>query len=175
MVLWRRDSTLPCEAAMAGSRPPRIFRIRTEEDLDRIPFQNGMAAVEVPAELLDKLDLKNDERGDSLRLRALERSIRDQGFQPVEPITARIGRKGRWVVVDGGHRLTAARHVMGEFWANLFGRRVKRFYFILFTNPDSWSTVGVPDGVEVHQTTPEEASASQTKWEEARSRMRRED
>ena len=153
---------------------PRVFRVRTEEDLDRIPFENGMAAVEVPAHLIDKLHLKNDERGDSLRLRALERSIRDRGFQTVEPITARIGRKGRWVVVDGGHRLTAARHVMREFWANLFGQRVKNFYFILFTNPDSWSTVGVPEGVEVHQNTAEEATESQTKWEEARARMKRE-
>ncbi|MCR9089424.1 MAG: ParB/RepB/Spo0J family partition protein [Rhodobacteraceae bacterium] len=146
---------------------PKLFRIETEEDLERIPFENGMAAVEVPADLLEKLELKHADRGDSLRLRALEKSIRASGFRPVEPITARIGRKGRWIVVNGGHRLTAARHVMQEFWANLFGKKVNSFYFILFTNPDSWKKSGRPDGIERDEGTSEELRASRDAWERA--------
>lgn len=149
---------------------PKLFRVETEEDLDRIPFVNGMAAVEVPADLLDKLELKHADRGDSLRLRALEKSIRTNGFRPIEPITARIGRKGRWIVVNGGHRLTAARHVMQEFWANLFGQKVNNFYFILFTNPDSWKKSGRPEGMETADGTPEEVEASRDAWE--RSKLR---
>ncbi|MEM6423173.1 MAG: hypothetical protein AAF698_11310, partial [Pseudomonadota bacterium] len=39
---------------------------------------------------------------------------------------------------DGGHRITAARIVGEDFWANLFGRHVRSLYFLLFTTPDSW-------------------------------------
>ena len=155
---------------MTEARAPRVFRVRTVEDLDRIPFEGGMAAVEVPAHLLGALELKNFERGRSPRLDALERSIRAKGFQPVEPITARIGRKGRWVVVNGGHRLTAARNVMREFWANLFGRRVNSFYFVLFTNPDSWSKVKGPHPEVMGDT--EDAEAVRAEWERATGRMR---
>lgn len=150
-------------------KAPRIFRVRTEADLDRIPFVDGVAAVEVPAHLIDKLELKNDFRGDSQRLKALERSIRQKGFSPVEPITARIGRKGRWVVINGGHRLTAARHVMRDFWSNLFRRKVDSFYFVLFLNPDSWSKTKSPEGIDLPQAT---EAAAQAAWERAQGRMR---
>ena len=83
------------------SSAPKVFRIQTEADLERIPFVNGMAAVEIPAHLLDKLELKHAERGDSPRLRALEKSIRDRGFQPIEPITARTSK--RWEPTRHAH------------------------------------------------------------------------
>lgn len=153
-------------------RAPKIFRVREEADLDRIPFEDGMAAVEVPAHLLDKLHLKNEARGDSARLQQLERSIRANGYRPVEPITARVGRKGRWVVVNGGHRLTAAKHIMREFWTNLFGPKVETFYFVLFLNPDSWEKVGVPDGVIVPQEPPDLRGDAQSAWVRAQDRMR---
>jgi len=156
---------------MEMTKVPKLFRVRSEEDLDRIPFQNGIAAVEVPAHLLEKLELKHDVRGDSLRLRDLERSIRANGFQPVEPITIRIGRKGRWIVINGGHRITAARHIMSEFWANLFGQKVKNFYFILFTNPESWSKAKRPSGVKKDKGKPKDFDASREAWE--RSELRR--
>lgn len=154
------------------ARAPRMFRVRSAEDLQRIPFHNGVAAVEVPARLIDVLPLKNDTRGDSLRLRALERSIRNQGFQPVEPITARIGRKGRWIVINGGHRLTAARRVMREFWTNLFGPKVVSFYFILFLNPQSWSKSGQPSGITLDGDAPQDSEASRAAWDRAAARMR---
>ena len=149
------------------TKAPRLFRIETEADLDRIPFENGMAAVEVPADLLDKLELKHEDRGESLRLKDLERSIRANGFQPVEPITARIGRRGRWIVVNGGHRITAARHVMQEFWSNLFGKKVKSFYFVLFTNPESWSKTHRPKGIKRDKGSTDDMSASRDAWERA--------
>jgi hypothetical protein len=150
-------------------KTPRLFRVRTAEDLEHIPFEDGMAAVEVPAHLLDKLELKNFERGQSPRLDALERSIRARGFQPVEPITARIGKKGRWVVVNGGHRLTAAKHVMREFWTNLFGPKVRSVYFVLFTDPGSWTKVTGPHP-PVNAPTSTEAASVRAEWEESRRR-----
>ncbi|MEM6905019.1 MAG: ParB N-terminal domain-containing protein [Pseudomonadota bacterium] len=116
-----------------------IFRVREVADLERIPFRDGVAAVEVPAELLDELRFKNEVREDSARLRAVEASIRNRGFVPVDPIVARIGRKGKWVVVNGGHRLTAIRHVMRDWWANLFGRKVRTVYFLLYADDLSWT------------------------------------
>ena len=58
-----------------------------------------------------------------------ERAIRSKGYNPFDPITARIGQRGKWGIVDGGHRLTAARHVMREFWSNLFAPKVRNLYF----------------------------------------------
>jgi len=150
-------------------KAPAVFRVRSEGDLDKIPFVDGMAAVEIPSDLLDKIEFKHHDRGDSERLKALERSIRRNGYTPVEPITARIGRKGRWVVMNGGHRLTAARHVMREFWTNLFGRKVETLYFVLFLNPDSWSRTNMPEGIELPERW---ESAAQEEWARAQERMR---
>lgn len=150
---------------MIQTKAPKLFRVTTEADLERIPFENGMAAVEIPAHLLGKLELKHSERGDSLRLEALENSIRSKGFQPLEPITARIGRKGRWIVINGGHRITAARRIMGEFWTNLFGKKVETFYFILFTNNDSWKKSGRPDGVTKAHLKNDDYQETQDVWE----------
>jgi hypothetical protein len=155
---------------VAEARAPRVFRVRTAEDLDRIPFEGGMAAVEVPAHLLGALELKHFERGRSPRLDALERSIRNRGYQPLEPITARIGRKGRWVVVNGGHRLTAARNVMREFWTNLFGAKVDSLYFVLFTDPESWSKVTGPHPEVADDRA--DAQAVRAEWDRATDRMR---
>lgn len=157
---------------MCPASAPKVFRVRTEADLDRIPFENGMAAVEIPADLIEKLELKHAERGDSPRLKTLMKSIRDRGFQPVEPITVRIGRKGRWIVINGGHRLTAARRVMREFWANLFGPKVQTFYFILFTNPESWTKAPPPPGVEVDRTVHAEDADLREQWVRADARHR---
>jgi hypothetical protein len=156
---------------MKSPRSPKVFRVETEADLDRIPFTDGMAAVELPARLLDKLELKNFERGESPRLAALERSIRASGFRPTEPITARVGRRGRWVVVDGGHRLTAARHVLKEFWTNLFGPKVETLYFVLFTDPESWRKVDPPEGAPPPGA-PDDGGATRAAWDRARQRMR---
>lgn len=104
-----------------------------------------MAAVEVPVELLRHIIFKNDERGDSPRLDAVERSIRDRGFVPTDPIVARIGQKGRWIIVDGGHRLTAARHVAEEFWTNLLQRKVRTLYFLLYETERSWRKTVRPE------------------------------
>jgi hypothetical protein len=114
-----------------------VQRVRSAEDLAGIAFVDGMAAVEMPFALTRCIQFKNDRREPSPRLEAVEDSIRRLGYRPLEPIICRIGQKGRWVVVDGGHRLTAARKVDGEFWTNLFGRKVGDLYFLLFETPRS--------------------------------------
>ena len=123
---------------MGRKRAPGVQYIRRRSDLRRIIFQDGAALVEVPVELLRCIRFKNDKREGGERLDRVERSIRNRGYVPLEPIIARIGQKGRWIVVDGGHRLTAARRVAGEFWANLFGPKVRTLYFLLYETPRSW-------------------------------------
>ena len=121
-------------------RVPRVQYLRTVQDLYDIEFdENGLAAVEVPFALLESLPLIGEKREWGPRLERLVNDMRRRGYVPRDPIVCRIGMKGRWVVVDGGHRITAARIVGREFWTNLFGRRVRTLYFLLFTTPASWS------------------------------------
>ena len=124
---------------------PTIQRIRRKSDIARLRFDDGMAAVMVPGRMLSKIRFKNEVREDSPRLKAVERSIRRWGYQPRDPIVCRIGQKGRWIVVDGGHRLTAARRVAGGFWTNLFGPKVRDVYFVLFESERSWAKSGRPE------------------------------
>jgi hypothetical protein len=119
-------------------RAPRIQYVCRVEDIDRIEFTDGLAAVMVAAPLLDELPLVGEHRAESEKLARLRRSIRVRGFVPTDPIICRVGMKGRWVVVDGGHRITAARQVMRETWCNLWGPKVAELYFLLFTTPGSW-------------------------------------
>ncbi len=120
-------------------RPPKLQRIRSAEDLDRIEFVDGIAEVEVPVELLELLPLKHDERSDSPRLDAVERSIRAKGYSSVAPIVCRIGPLGRWVVVDGGHRLTAVERVAKDFWTKFWRRDLGDITFILYETESSYS------------------------------------
>lgn len=119
----------------------RIQYLRRAEDIDRIEFRDGLAAVEVPFELLDTLPLVNECRQPGPRLDRLVRSIRARGYSSPHPIVCRIGMKGRWVLVDGGHRITAARIVGRSCLANLFERKVRTLYFLLFTTAGSWKKV----------------------------------
>ncbi len=121
------------------TRAPKWQALRSIQDIDKIEFIDGMAEVEVPIELVNKLPLKNHERVDSPRLRRLMTAIRRYGYSSMEPIVVRIGRAGRWVVVDGGHRLTAAQLVAREYWANLFSPKVGRLSFLVYKTPLSYS------------------------------------
>jgi len=122
-------------------RAPKWQVLRSINDLDKIEYIDGLAEVEVPIELVGKLPLKNHERVDSPRLRTLMAAIRARGYSSMEPIVVRIGRAGRWVVVDGGHRLTAAQLVAREYWANLFSPKVGRLSFLVYKTPLSYSRV----------------------------------
>ena len=147
-----------------------VFRVRTEDDLKDIPFKEGLAAVEVPVEILGSIEFRNEERGESPRLDALRRSIRARGYQPLAPITARIGRRGRWVIVDGGNRLRAAQEVSREFWSNILGPKVGTLYFVLFLTPDSWSRGGAPPSRPELPLRTGQAAASRDAWERADAR-----
>lgn len=128
---------------------PRLQFPKTPGDLERLRFDDGIAAVMVPFPLLAHVTVTNDRRQESPRLARVRRSIRLRGFVPMRPIICRIGMRGRWVVVDGGHRLTAARQVAGEFWPNLWAPRVRDLYFLLFTTPGSWSKLRAVAGPAV--------------------------
>lgn len=124
-----------------GSAVTGVQRVRTVDDLEHLSFTDGLAAVEVSFDLIDAVPLSNAERQPGPRLSRVVRSIRRRGYMPREPIVCRVGMKGRWVVTDGGHRLTAARIVAREWWSNLFHRKVTTLYFLLYTTPGSWSKI----------------------------------
>ena len=120
-------------------RIPKLTRITRPEDVDEVDFVDGLAEVEVPVRLLNLVPLKHSERLNSPRLQRLIRSIRSEGYSSLEPIVCRVGALGNWVVIDGGHRITAAKLVSQEFFTNLFGGKVGDLTFILFQTPMSYS------------------------------------
>ena len=124
---------------------PGVQWVETATDLDRVEFYQDMAEIEVPVTALDRLPFKNEDRGDSLRLDEVMRSIRRDGYNNAEPIIVRLGRRGRWVIVDGGHRLTAARRVSREILTNLFSRKVKTIHFLLYKTPLTNSRLNEPE------------------------------
>ncbi len=126
-------------------RIPTIQRVETPADLERVQFFEDMAEIEVPASALDALPFKNEDRGQSGRLDDVMRSIRRHGYHSFDPVIVRLGRRGRWVVVDGGHRLTAARHVAKEFWTNLFRQKVKTVTFLLYKTPLTNTRLNEPE------------------------------
>src|SRR5271170_23165 len=115
---------------MDESTIPGVQWVESAADLDRVQFYDEMAEIEVPVAALDRLPFKNEDRGGSERLEPVIRSIRRHGYNNAVPVIVRLGRRGRWVIVDGGHRLTAARRVSAEFFTNLFGRKVKTVHFL---------------------------------------------
>lgn len=120
-------------------KPPKLTRLRSVSDLNTIEFVDGVAEVEVPVELLEHIPVKNFERENSPRLQRVVQAIRRDGYSTLDPIICRVGPLGNWVVIDGGHRFTAARQVAQEFFANLFGQRVRDVTFILFQTPMSYA------------------------------------
>ncbi|MBX2806481.1 MAG: ParB/Srx family N-terminal domain-containing protein [Hyphomicrobiales bacterium] len=130
-----------------SSRWPAPQRVTSAEDLDKIQFVDDMAEIEVPVECLDLLPFKNEDRYDSARLHAVERLIRRFGYNNMDPVIVRLGRRGRWVIVDGGHRVTAARRISREFFTNLFGKKVRRIHFILFRTPLSNTRLNDPPDI----------------------------
>ena len=114
---------------------PNVQRVKSAEDLEKIQFVEDMAEIEVPIEFIDELPFKNEDRGDSKRLRAVAHEIRTYGYNNLDPVIVRLGRRGRWVIVDGGHRVTAARQVSKEFLANLFRKKVHSIHFLLYRTP----------------------------------------
>lgn len=109
----------------------RAVYLRSIGDIADIEFSDGFAEVDVPIELIDQLPLIGADRPDSKRLERLVRSIRSEGYRGGARIVVQVDREGRWNVIDGGHRLTAARRVAKEFWSNLFGRKVRVLHFVL--------------------------------------------
>jgi len=119
----------------------RVHYVRRIEDISQITFVDDLAAVEVEPQVLDDLPLVNDRRGAGPRLSAITKSIRQNGYRPSQPIICRIGMKGRWVVVDGGHRITAVRKLLRRPCVWFLRPRIGPLYFLLFTTPGSWSKV----------------------------------
>lgn len=117
---------------VASAHPGPVRRISRPEELRALVFRDGVAALMIPWRIAKDLPLRGAHRPRSRRLDRLVRSVRAKGYSPAEPILCRVDPDGRWMVIDGGHRLTAARQVAGEVWCNLFGPRVRDLYFLVF-------------------------------------------
>jgi ParB-like nuclease domain len=135
----------PKEAIMPKSSIPAVQWVESAADLDHVEFYGDLAEIEVPVSALGNLPFKNEDRGDSARLSAVMSAIRRDGYNNAEPIIVRLGRRGRWVIVDGGHRLTAARRVSKEFFTNLFGPKVKTIHFLLYRTPLTNTRLNEPE------------------------------
>lgn len=131
--------------ATLALHPPRTQRVTTAAQLAVIEFTDNVASVMMPATLLPAIRFKNEERQDSPRLAALRAAIARDGYRPTDPIICRIGQKGRWVVVDGGHRLTALREILdrpARRWPilRLFcGAPLGDVYFLLYLTARSYA------------------------------------
>lgn len=101
------------------------------EDLKYITFVNGIAEVDVPARLLGSLPLIGAERPETERLHRLMRIIRRKGYGGAPRIVVQVDAQGQWLVIDGGHRITAARRIAREFWTNLPSPKVINVHFLL--------------------------------------------
>ena len=143
----------PGPDVVTAPRAPHVQRVRSARDLEHLELHDGLAALEIEARLLDEIAFAGDVRDPSPRLDAVLRSVRSRGYLPFDPIICRIGMKGRWVVVDGGHRLTAARRVMREILPNIFRRKVVWIYALVFLTEGSWSKCGgPPPGISLHRS-----------------------
>lgn len=165
------DSDLGVASAETMRRIARLpmQRLAKPADLDNIVFDHGLATVEVDADLIPRIAFKNAVREDAARVGRLAERIARDGFRPVTPVICRIGRKGKWVVVDGGHRLSALKLLYDENlrfraarWLRAFARRTHALagaarwlagllagppnlvYAILFLGPRSLSKVAQP-------------------------------
>src|SRR5262249_698972 len=105
-----KQGDLSCATASPG-----VQWVETAADLDHLEFYENMAEIEVPVAALDKLPFKNEDRGDSVRLDTVLRSIRRDGYNNAEPIIVRLGRRGRWVIVDAGTGLPQQGAYRGKF------------------------------------------------------------
>jgi ParB-like nuclease domain len=132
---------------MSKNHIPGVQWVERAADLDHIEFYEEMAEIEVPVSALAALPFKNEDRGESQRLHEVMRSIRRDGYNNADPIIVRLGRRGRWVIVDGGHRLTAVRRVSREFFTNLFGQKVKTVHFLLYKTPLTNTRLDEPEDV----------------------------
>jgi hypothetical protein len=132
---------------------PRLAKLPLQHlsrpgDLDRIRFSDGLATVSVDATLLPRIRFKNARRNDLARVADLRRRIATHGYIPTTPVICRIGQKGKWIVVDGGHRLTALRQLYRDSLRYRLARRAWRLARRLpvLARPVRW-LFGVPDRV----------------------------
>lgn len=98
---------------------------------------NGLAEVELTLDQIEKLHLVNAGRAtdpENERYWRLVRAMRREGYASAEPL--RIFFTGeRFVLVDGGHRLNAARRVAREWLVNLFAEKVTTIPCLVTPDP----------------------------------------
>lgn len=87
---------------------------------------HGFAEVDLTLDQIRKLHLVNDDRvteRENPRFWRLVNAIRDHGYSSSDPLRI-FYLDGTFVLIDGGHRLNAARKVAEEWLSNLFREKV---------------------------------------------------
>ena len=103
-----------------------IIKGRVKKSIKKQIHRQGFAAVDLTLDQIEKLNLVNDDRGtdrENERFWRLVRAIRDNGYASSDALRI-FYLEDRFVLVDGGHRLNAARKVAKEWLSNLFQEKV---------------------------------------------------
>jgi len=156
-----------------------VTRVRTEDDILKLRLQDGFIVAEVDPALFISANIRNAERQSGPRLHKVVRSIMSKGYRPTMPITLRVGPDGVAEVLDGGHRITALRHILRHPIRRRLAPPISSVYVVVFVDKLSWTAEGakMPEFlVEIQGNLPKTRTVqprdSQTSWEHATQRMR---
>jgi len=103
-----------------------VIKGKVKKSIRKQIRHQGFAEVDLTLDQIQKLHLINDDRGmdrENERFWKLVRAIRDHGYASSDPLRI-FYLDDSFVLVDGGHRLTAARKVAEEWLSNLFREKV---------------------------------------------------
>lgn len=103
-----------------------VIKGKVKKSIKKQIREQGYAEVDLTLDQIEKLHLVNDDRGtdrENDRFWRLVNAIRDHGYASSDPLRI-FYLDDSFVLVDGGHRLSAARQVAGEWLSNLFREKV---------------------------------------------------
>ncbi|WP_420404308.1 hypothetical protein [Nisaea sp.] len=103
-----------------------VIKGKVKKSIKKQLREQGFAEVDLTLDQIQKLHLINDDRGTDRqndRFWRLVRAIRDHGYASSDPLHI-FYLDDSFVLVDGGHRLSAARKVAEEWLSNLFREKV---------------------------------------------------
>ncbi len=114
-----------------------VIKGKVKKSIRKQIRHQGFAEVDLTLDQIQKLHLINDDRGmdrENERFWKLVRAIRDHGYASSDPLRI-FYLDDSFVLVDGGHRLTAARKVAQEWLSNLFREKVNYISCLVTEGP----------------------------------------
>ena len=114
-----------------------LIKGKVKKSIKKEIKRQGFAEVDLTLDQIAKLHLVNDDRGTERqndRFWRLVNAIRDNGYASSDPLKI-FYLDDSFVLVDGGHRLTAARKVASEWLSNLFREKVSYISCLVTEGP----------------------------------------